>query len=86
MTSETFHRPAVDAPFGRLERALIDEFIRARGHDPRNLSGLPEHERERLLRDASIEASTRLAEVESRSHFVHELHDGVTGIPNNPVL
>jgi hypothetical protein len=53
-----------------LERALIDEFVRARGYDPRNLSGLPEHERETLLRDASIEASTRLAEVESRSHFM----------------
>jgi hypothetical protein len=86
MSAEIFHPPAVDAPLGRLERALIDEFVRARGYDPRNLSGLSEHEREMLLRGASIEASTRLAEVESRSHFVHELHDGMTGFPNKPDL
>jgi hypothetical protein len=86
MSGETSHVPAVDAPFGRLERALIDEFVRARGYDPRDLSGLPEHEREMLLRDASIDASTRLAEVESRSHFVHELHDAMTGFLSRPAL
>jgi len=86
MSGETSQAPTVDAPFARLERALIDEILRARGYDPRNLSGLSEHEREMLLRDASIEASTRLAEVESRFHFVHELHDGMTGFPNKPAL
>lgn len=68
----------VEAPLSHLERALIDEFIRARGYDPLTTSSLPEHERQMLLRDAALHASTKLAEVESRSHLVHDLHDGVT--------
>ena len=54
---------------------FIDAFVRARGHDPRQLSVLPESEREALLKDASIDASARLAEIESRSRLVHEIHD-----------
>ena len=68
----------VEAPLSHLERALIDEFIRARGYDTLSLSNLPAHEREMLLREASLDASTKLAEVESRSHLVHDLHDGLT--------
>jgi hypothetical protein len=67
--------PAVEAPLGQLERALIDEFLRTRGYDPHKLTELPEQEREALLKQASLYASSRLTEVESRSHFVHEMHD-----------
>jgi hypothetical protein len=35
---------------------------------------LAERERKRLLLDASIYASGKLAEVEARARFVHELH------------
>jgi hypothetical protein len=63
------------APLAELERGFIDAFVRARGHDPRQLCVLPESEREALLKDASIDASVRLAEIESRSHLVHEIHD-----------
>ena len=66
------------APLAELERVFIDAFVRARGHDPRQLSVLPESEREALLKDASIDASARLAEIESRSHLVHEIHDSET--------
>jgi hypothetical protein len=66
---------APGAPLAELERVFIDAFVRARGHDPRQLSVLPEIEREALLKDASIDASARLAEVESRSRLVHEIHD-----------
>ena len=65
-----------EAPLGQLERSLIDEFVRARGYQPNTLADLPEHERERLLADASIYASGKLTEVEARSHFVDEIHDG----------
>jgi hypothetical protein len=64
------------APLGELERSLIDEFVRARGHDPRKLGDLPESQRDELLKQASVHASARMAEVESRSHFVHDIHDG----------
>jgi len=78
MSADRSDPTAFDAPFGRLERALIDECLRARSCDPLALSNLPKHERETLLKDASLYASTKLAEIESRSQFIHELHDGVT--------
>jgi hypothetical protein len=35
---------------------------------------MPEAARHALLTEASTYASARLTEIESRSHFVHELH------------
>lgn len=79
MSAERSDNRAVDAPLGRLERALIDEFVRARGYDPLELADLPEGERERLLKDASVYASGKLMEVEARSHLLDELHNGAPG-------
>lgn len=61
-------------PEGQLERALIDEFLRMRGHDATSVASLPAGERIRLLQEASVHASARLTEIEARAHFVHELH------------
>jgi hypothetical protein len=58
----------------RLEQALIDEFIRQSGHDPARLHDLPESDRDALLKEAARNAAHRLAEVEARAHYVHELH------------
>jgi hypothetical protein len=80
VSDEAETRP-LEAPLGQLERALIDQFVRARGYDPNNLADLPEDERERLLADASVYASGKLMEVEARSHFLDELHDGTPGVP-----
>lgn len=79
MNAESQRRP-LEPPLGQLERALIDEFVRARGYDPLTLAGLPEGERERLLTEASVYASGKLMEVEARSHFLDDLHDGIKGI------
>lgn len=65
-----------ESPLARLERALIDEFVRKRGYDPLTLADLPEGERVSLLKDASVYASGKLMEVEARSHFLDEIHDG----------
>ena len=65
----------MDAPLSGLERALIDEFIRARGYDPLRLDDLPAAQRDALLKEASTYASAKLCEVESRSRFVDELHE-----------
>ena len=80
MSNESETRP-LEAPLGQLERSLIDEFISARGYDPTKLPDLPEHEREKLLADASVYASGKLMEVEARSHFLDEIHDGTPGVP-----
>lgn len=58
----------------QLERAFIDEYIRSRGHDPLKLDALPADQMHALLKAASIHAATKLAEVESRAHYVHEIH------------
>jgi hypothetical protein len=68
-------RPIEDQT-AHLELALIDEFIRLSGHDPARLRDLASAERDTLLRHASAYASAKLAEVESRAHYVHELHGG----------
>ncbi len=64
----------IEDPIAHLEQALIDEFIRLRGHDPARLSGLAAGELDELLKHATAYASAKLAEVESRAHYVHELH------------
>ena len=64
----------LEDPESLLERAFIEEFLRARGHDPRGLAVLPEDERMHLLQAASVYAAGKLAEVEARAHFVREIH------------
>ena len=66
-------RPMEDH-MAHLEQALIDDFIRMRGHDPAHINQLPPAERDALLRQATTHAAAKLAEVESRAHFVHEIH------------
>ncbi len=68
--------PRVEASLNRLEQALIDEYLRARGCDAARLDALPPSERAAVLGDASTYASTKLTEIESRSRFLHELRDG----------
>jgi len=73
MKTESDRSPITD-PSAILERTLIDDFIRARGYDPTRLHELPEEDRRRLESDASKHAASRLAEMEARAHYVHELH------------
>jgi hypothetical protein len=57
-----------------LEQALMREFLEQRGFSEEGVNRLPEPERHLLLTQASTWASNRLAEVEARAHYVHELH------------
>ena len=66
---------SLEAPLGQIEQALIDEFLHARGHDRRSVEALPEAERHALLSEASVYASSKLTEVESRSHYLDELRE-----------
>jgi hypothetical protein len=59
-----------------IEQAFIDEFIRLRGLDPATLHDLPTGERDDLLRHAAAYAAMKLAEIQSRAHYVHDLHGG----------
>jgi hypothetical protein len=79
MSAKLSEVPGLEAPLGGLERALIEEFVRRRGYDPLRLDDLPEDERTNLLKDASVYASGKLMEVESRSRFLDEMHANVPG-------
>jgi hypothetical protein len=73
MTHDPDIRPIEDQ-MAHLEQALIEDFIRKGGHDPAHLELLPPADREALLKRASTYAAARLAEVEARAHYVHEIH------------
>lgn len=70
--------PTGQDPNGPLEQALIDEFLRAHGYDRAGLHQLPQEQVELLMKEAYVYAAVRLTEVESRAHYVHEIH-GVGG-------
>ena len=67
--------PALEDPEGQLETSLIDGFLQARGLDWTAVHALPEDEANRVMMEASVYASAKLAEIEARAHFVHELHN-----------
>jgi hypothetical protein len=69
-------RPDVplEEPQAALERAFIDEYLKARGHELRALRMLPDDLVHELLREAVQYAAARLAELEARAHYVNELH------------
>lgn len=64
----------LDDPLASLERALIDDFFALRGHTRYSVCQLPALEAARLLSAACEHASLRLAEIESRAHYVDEMH------------
>ena len=76
MASIPTDTPSVGDPFARLENSLINDYLRALGHDPDVLRARGDGEARHLLAQAAVYAATRLTEVESRAHYVHEIHAG----------
>ena len=66
--------PPIEHHEAKLERALVDEFLVLRGYSRADLAELSEDARGLLLRQARMHASERLAEIEARAHYVHEIH------------
>ena len=64
----------MDDPLAQLELAFIAEFLQGRGYTLSTLHDLPEAEADALLKQASLYASGKLTEVESRAHFVDDMH------------
>jgi hypothetical protein len=65
---------SVGDPRSVLERAIMAEFLQDRGHTFSSACALPPPEAHTLLQQASVYASCRLTEVESRAHFVDDMH------------
>jgi hypothetical protein len=66
---ETVDRCVRDGPQAPLERVYIEEYLQGKGYDIVSVHDLPEDEFKRLMREACIYASTKLAEVESKARF-----------------
>ena len=62
-------------PFAALEKTFILNYLKSRGHTWKSVKALPKDEARQLLRNASIFASNKLAEIETRAKLVRELHD-----------
>jgi hypothetical protein len=59
-----------------LEQSLIAEYLRGRGHTAASLQELPPEQKNALLKEACLYASGRLTEMESRAHYVDDMHHG----------
>jgi len=71
------HEPAASPlhdPKAELERALRAEYLREHGQDDASLQLLSEEARLEILRRASIYVAARLAEVDARATYVHDIH------------
>jgi hypothetical protein len=64
----------LEEPSAALERAFIDEYLRTRGYELRTLHELPAEDVKTLLRAATFYAAGKLAEVEARATYLHDLH------------
>ena len=58
-----------------LERCLIEEYLKGKGHTRESLKRLPDDEAHQMMRDASTYASGKLSEIEIRARFTEDLHD-----------
>ena len=65
---------SLEEPLAELERQLISEFLAAAGQDFHALLMRHDEAATRILTEASLYASARLTEVESRSHYLRKLH------------
>jgi hypothetical protein len=63
-------------PGGELEHAYISEYLMGLGYKLEDLKALPAAQRHDLLCAASMFASTKLADVQTRSHLIAEMHGG----------
>ena len=66
----------MEEPQAELERRLIDDYLKKAGYDPDALRARHDDEARKLLTAASVHAAAKLTEIESRSHYVRDLHQG----------
>jgi hypothetical protein len=74
MTKDPIDREPLEEPLAELERQIIAAYLAGAGHDLQTLLARNDDEARRLLADASRYASERLTEVETRFHYIRNLH------------
>jgi hypothetical protein len=73
MTTNRADLRPMEEPLAELERELISAYITGAGQDLQALLARDDKEAHQLLTDASLYASSRLTEVESRLHYLRGL-------------
>ena len=68
------NKSAAEDPQSALERKYIQEYLESQGTSLESLGRLPKDEKQHLMREACKYASLKLAEVESRAKFHHEIN------------
>jgi hypothetical protein len=63
----------LEEPLAQLERQLISAYVAGAGQDLETLLARDDEDARKLLAEASLYASARLTEVESRSHYLQKL-------------
>lgn len=74
MSPLTPDETTLEDPQARLEKVCIEAYLRTKGHTLQSLKKLPEAETKQLMIEASIYASTMLAQFETRERLLQELH------------
>lgn len=64
----------IDDLNARLENLLIDQFLEMHGHTRHSLRALGSIQADTLFGEAVSYASRRLADIESKAHYVGALH------------
>jgi hypothetical protein len=64
----------LEDPQARLELALIEEFLQSRGQSLAAVKAAPEQRA--LLVQAAQYAAVRLAEIDARAVYIHQIHGG----------
>ena len=72
---KTAHEPLsqLSEPLAGLERTLIEGYAAGAGYDIASLRARTDPTARDVLKNASLYASDKLAEVEARSHYLHSL-------------
>ena len=66
---------SIEDPEAGLERAFIEEYLQERGCSLSTIGNRPAAEQRLLLTQASQYALGRLAEIDARASYVHQIHD-----------
>jgi len=72
--NKLFTTHVAEVPEVRLEMKIIADFLAEKGYTLEKLKDLPAEEARLLRIEASKYASSRLAELEARAHFINIIH------------
>jgi hypothetical protein len=74
MKPNNLEQPPLEEPLAELERQLINAYLAGAGQNFHDLMTRDDEAAHQLLVQASLYASERLSEIESRAHFLRKLH------------